>query len=142
MRSLFSIKQGEYKMKKAKIAFWLILIGFIALLSYQNWDFFMSQHRLRLDLFVTEEFSTPELQNAILFLFFFLAGLLLSYFINLIERFKLKKTIKMLNAALETNQKQLDKLTTEISLLKGETPPIASPDVTTDQHEAKDSDVS
>jgi len=129
-------------MKKAKIAFWLILFGFITLLAYQNWDFFMSQHRLRLDLFVTEEFSTPELPNAILFLIFFFAGLLISYFIALLERFKSKKTIKALNAVLVKDQKQLDELKTETSLLKGETPPIASPDVSTDQHEVKDSDVS
>ena len=129
-------------MKKAKIAFWLILLGFITLLAYQNWDFFMSQHRLRLDLFVTEEFSTPELPNAILFLIFFFAGLLISYFITLLERFKSKKTIKALNAVLVKDQKQLDELKTETSLLKGETPPIASPDVSTDQHEVKDSDVS
>ena len=129
-------------MKKAKIAFWLILFGFITLLAYQNWDFFMSQHRLRLDLFVTEEFSTPELPNAILFLIFFFAGLLISYFITLLERFKSKKTIKALNAVLVKDQKQLDELKTETSLFKGETPPIASPDVSTDQHEVKDSDVS
>jgi len=129
-------------MKKAKIAFWLILIGFMGLLAYQNWDFFMSEHRLRLNLFVTEEFSTPELQNAILFLIFFFAGLLISYFITLFERFKSKKTIKTLNAALETNQKLLDELKKEILSLKGETPPITNPDVTTNQHETKDSDVS
>ena len=129
-------------MKKAKIAFWLILIGFIALLAYQNWDFFMSEHHLKLDLFVTEEFSTPNLPNAILFLFFFFAGLLISYFITLFGRSKSKKTIKTLNASLEANQKQLDELKNELSLLKGEKPPTASPDVTTDQHEAKDSDVS
>ncbi len=129
-------------MKKAKIAFWLILLGFIALLSYQNWDFFMSEHRLRLDLFVTDEFSTPNLQNAILFLIFFFLGLLVSYFITLVERFKSRKTIKMLNTALEMNQKQMDELKKEILLFKGETPPIANPDVTTDQTEVKDSDVS
>ena len=129
-------------MKKAKIAFWLILIGFMGLLAYQNWDFFMSEHRLRLNLFVTDELSTPELPNAILFLIFFLAGLLISYFITLFERFKSKKTIKALNAALETNQKLLDELKKDILSLKGETPPIANPDDTTNQHEAKDSDVS
>jgi len=130
-------------MKKAKIAFWAILIGFMVLLAYQNWDFFMSEHHsLRLNLYVTDEFSTPELQNAIFFLMFFLAGLLISYFITLFERFKLKKTIKTLNAALEVNQKLLDELKNENLLLKGETPPIANPDVTTNQPEAKDSDVS
>ena len=129
-------------MKKAKIAFWLILIGFIALIAYQNWDFFMSEHRFRLNLFVTEEFSTPKLQNAILFLFFFFSGLLIAYFITLFERFKSKKTIKMLTAALEMSRKELDALKKEILLLKGETPPIAGPDVTVNQAEAKDSDVS
>jgi len=130
-------------MKKAKIAFWLILIGFMILLAYQNWDFFMSEHHsLRVNLFVTDEFSTPELPNALLFLVFFFAGLLIFYFITLVERFKSKKTIKKLNASLETNQKQLDELKKEILLLKGETPPIANPDVTTNQDEAKDSDVS
>ena len=129
-------------MKKAKIAFWLIIIGFIALLAYQNWDFFMSQHSLKLDLFVTEEFTTSELPNAILFLLFFFVGLLISYSITLFERFKSKKTIKKLNIAMEKSQKQLDELKSEISLLKGEEPPIANPDVTKDQHDAKDSNVS
>jgi len=81
-------------MKKAKIAFWLILIAFMALLAYQNWDFFMSEHHLRLDLFVIDEFSAPELPNAILFLIFFFAGFLISYFITLPKRFKLKKMVK------------------------------------------------
>ena len=129
-------------MKKAKIAFWLIILGFIGLLAYQNWDFFMSQHRLKLDLFVTEEYSTSELPNAILFLFFFFAGLLISYSVTLFERFKSKKAIKKLNIAMEKSQKQLDELKSEISLLKGEAPPIASPDVTKDQHGVKDSNVS
>ena len=129
-------------MKKAKIAFWLILIGFMVLLSYQNWDFFMSEHRLRVNLFVIDEFSTPELQNVILFLIFFFAGFLISYFITLFERFKSKKIIKTLNTALDMNQKQLEELKKEVHLLKGETPPIANPDVTTNPDEAKDSDVS
>lgn len=129
-------------MKKAKIAFWLILIGFIALLAYQNWDFFMSEHRLRLNLFVIDEFSTPKLQNVILFLIFFFAGFLISYFITLFERFKSRKTVKTLTAAMETSQKELEELKKEIIELKGETPPITNPDITPDQHQAKDSDVS
>ncbi len=128
-------------MKKAKIAFWLILIGFLLLLGYQNWDFFMSQHGLRINLLMVQ-YETPELQNAVLFLIFFFAGLLISYFITLFERFKSKKTIKTLNTALQMNQKLLDELKKEVLLLKGETPPIANPDVTTNRHEVKDSAVS
>ena len=62
--------------------------------------------------------------------------------VTLFERFKSKKMIKKLNIAMEKSQKQLDELKSEISLLKGEAPPIASPDVTKDQHNVKDSDVS
>jgi heme/copper-type cytochrome/quinol oxidase subunit 1 len=131
-------------MKKAKIAFWLILMGFLVLLAYQNWDFFMSEHRLRLNLFVIDEFSTPNLQNAILFLIFFFTGILISYFITLVERFKLKRTIKALNTALEMNQKELEELKKQSPVIanKDETPPITSPDVATSHHEDKDSDVS
>ena len=128
-------------MKKAKIAFWLILIGFLGLLGYQNYDFFMSQHGLRINLLFVQ-YDTPQLQNAILFLIFFFTGLLISYFIMLFERYKSKKIIKTLNTALDINQKQLDELKKEVHLLKGETPPIANPDVTTDHLETKDSDVS
>jgi hypothetical protein len=128
-------------MKKAKIAFWLILIGFLGLLGYQNYDFFMSQHGLRINLLFVQ-YDTPQLQNAILFLIFFFTGLLISYFIMLFERFKSKKIIKTLNTALDMNQKQLDELKKEVHLLKGETAPIADPDVTTNPDEVKDSDVS
>jgi len=128
-------------MKKAKIAFWLLLIGFLGLLGYQNYDFFMSQHGLRINLLFFQ-YDTPQVQNAILFLIFFFSGLLISYFIMLYDRFKSKKMIKALNTALEVNQKQLDELIKEVQLLKGETPPIADPDVTTNPDITKDSDVS
>ena len=128
-------------MKKAKIAFWLILIGFLGLLGYQNYDFFMSQHGLRINLLFVQ-YDTPQLQNAILFLIFFFTGFLISYFITLFERFKSKNMIKTLNTALDMNQKQLDELKKEVLLLKGETSPIANPEVTTNPDEAKDSDVS
>ena len=128
-------------MKKAKIAFWLILIGFLGLLGYQNYDFFMSQHGLRINLLFVQ-YDTPQLQNAILFLIFFFTGFLISYFITLFERFKSKNMIKTLNTALDMNQKRLDELKKEVLLLKGETAPIANHEVTTNPDEAKDSDVS
>ena len=52
------------------------------------------------------------------------------------------ETIKTLNTALQMNQKLLDELKKEVLLLKGETPPIDNPDVTTNRHEVKDSAVS
>jgi Zn-dependent protease with chaperone function len=129
-------------MKKIKLVFWLILIAFLALLSYQNWDYFMSQHGLRIDLFVVE-YHTPPLQNAVLLLIFFFAGLLIAYFFTLFERFKSQRTIKSLTASLEMSEKLLDGLKKEIQTLKGEPPtPPDTPAESISGNETKDSDVS
>ena len=81
-------------MKKAKIAFWGILIAFVALQAYQNWDFIMSTHGLKINLLV-KEYHTPELQNIILFLIFFFAGLLISYFFSLLDRFAVENSLRV-----------------------------------------------
>jgi hypothetical protein len=128
-------------MKKAKIAFWGILIAFIALLVYQNLDFFMSTHGLRVNLLV-KEYRTPELQNAILFLIFFFAGLLISYFFSLFDRFKSRKTIKNLNNSLEQSQKMLEALKTEMNALKAGSSPEPIPEGSPIIEEEKVSDAS
>jgi hypothetical protein len=128
-------------MKKAKIAFWGILIAFIALLAYQNWDLFMSKHGLRVNLLFID-YRTPELQNAILFLIFFFAGLLISYFFSLLDRFKSSKIIKNLNASLDQNQKMLEALKIEIDALKTGSPSGPAPEVAPIIDEEKDTDAS
>ena len=129
-------------MKKVKLAFWLILIAFLALLAYQNWDYFMSQHGLRINLIVAE-YHTPPLQNAVLFLIFFCAGLLIAYFFTLFERFKSQRSLKSMTASLEMSEKLLDELKKEIQTLKGESPPHPDrPDEDSSSHETKDSNVS
>jgi hypothetical protein len=128
-------------MKKAKIAFWGILIAFVALLAYQNWDFFMSTHGLRINLLV-KDYRTPELQNAILFLIFFFAGLLISYFFSLLDRFKSKKIIRTLNTSLAQNQKMLDALKLEFDSLKAGNPSDPIREATPIIDEEKDPDAS
>ena len=129
-------------MKKIKLVFWLILIAFLALLAYQNWDYFMSQHGLRINLFVAE-YQIPPLQNAVLLLIFFFTGLLIAYFFTLFERFKAQRTIKSMTASLEMSEKLLDELKKEIQTLKGESPTPQDPPVEASSgHETKDSDVS
>jgi len=123
------------------MAFWLILIAFLALLTYQNWDFFMSQHGLRINLLVVD-YNTPELQNAILFLIFFFAGLLISYFFSLFERFKTQRSIKSLTSSLEMCQKLLDELKKENQSLKGAPAADIDPGTSTESLGTKDSDVS
>ena len=84
-------------MKKVKIAFWLVVFGFIGLVIYQNKDFFMSESRLMIDLGFFY-YETPFLANAIFFVAFFLVGILISYFFSLFKHFKDAKTIKTFKA--------------------------------------------
>ena len=92
-------------MSKVKTAFWVIIFGFIALVFFQNQEFFMARQSIRINLLFTE-YNTPVLPGAIFFAIFFLAGLFIAYFFGLPERFKLKKEIKKLNISLADAQRQ------------------------------------
>ena len=84
-------------MKKVKIAFWIIVFGFIGLVIFQNKEFFMAESRLMIDLGFFY-YETPFLANAIFFVAFFLVGVLISYFLSLFKHFKDAKTIKTFKA--------------------------------------------
>ena len=129
-------------MKNAKIAFWVILFAFIGLVLFQNREFYMSQHSLGIDLLFFK-YQTPEVPNAILFLGFFFAGLIIAYFFNLLERFNARKSIKNLKESLLASEKMLDALKAENEGLKGgveDTPP--APEESTQEVEQKDTDAS
>lgn len=100
-------------MKKAKIAFWALLIAFFALIILQNQEFFMAKQSFRINLFFREYF-TPALPIAILFAAFFLAGLLIAYFFSLSGRFKSNRTIKNLNAALDSQRAEIDAMKKQV----------------------------
>ncbi len=93
--------------KKAKIAFWLIILVFAGVFIYQNKDFFMAKQSLSLTLPFLETLHTPEFPQAVLFLVFFLTGLSTAYFFGLYNRFKSKKAVKKLNAAVAPHQDEL-----------------------------------
>ena len=84
-------------MKKVKIAFWIVVFGFVGLVIFQNRDFFMSESRLILNLGFYY-YETPFLANAIFFVALFLVGILISYFLGLFKHFQDAKTIKILKA--------------------------------------------
>jgi len=50
-------------MKKATLIIWAIIFGVIALLIFQNQDFFLTNQSLRINLGVLEAYHTPELQK-------------------------------------------------------------------------------
>jgi hypothetical protein len=84
-------------MKKVKIAFWIVIFGFVGLVIFQNKGFFMAKSQLVLNIGFFY-YETPFLANAIYFVAFFLVGILISYFFSLFKHFKDAKTIKTLKA--------------------------------------------
>jgi hypothetical protein len=104
-------------MKKVKIAFWIIVFGFVGLLIFQNRGFFMSESRLMLDMGFLY-YETPFLANAVFFVAFFLAGVLISYFFGLFKQFKDAKTIKTLKAKEATLVDAVSSLENQLSAAK------------------------
>lgn len=108
-------------MKKLRYMFWLILIGFLVVLVYQNLGFFSSLHSLHINLGFYER-STPDLATgAIIAIFVGVSVLLMMmlYFASRFENYRAKKTIKELRAGMEESTDTISKLTAEVEMLKG-----------------------
>ena len=104
-------------MKKAKVVIWLIIIGFIALIIYQNKEFFLTKHSFGINLLVFN-YRSPEVYSAILFLLFFILGVLIAYFFSLFEKFKASKAIKALTAANLSLEKMIASLKNDLASFK------------------------
>ena len=114
-------------MKKATLIIWAIIFGVIALLIFQNQDFFMASKSLRINLGILEEYHTPEMPSAILFLLFFLIGVLIAYLFSLSARFKARRMIKKLNASNASLKSDNEELRRENNSLKGIETPAEDP---------------
>jgi cell division protein FtsL len=113
----------EKFMKKATLIIWVIILGFIALVIFQNQTFFLAKNTLRLNLGISEEYLSPELPNAVIFLIFFFCGVIIEYLFSVSTRFKAKRTIKKLNTNIAAHINELSELKREVNTLKGiETP--------------------
>lgn len=88
-------------MNKFKIALWLVFIGFLGLVIYQNQEYFLTEQSLDINLWV-DRYSTMPIPNILFFAGCFVAGFLIAYFLNLLARFKASNTIRTLTAELET----------------------------------------
>jgi uncharacterized integral membrane protein len=113
-------------MKKATLIVWVIILGFIALVIFQNQTFFMTNHSLRLNLGVINEYHTPEMPIAVVFIFFFFSGIVIAYLFGLSTRFKARRTAKKLNAAIISHKDEAAKLKSELNTLKGQDTPASS----------------
>ena len=86
-------------MKKLKIVFWLLVIGFMGLVFFQNQDYFLAKNSLRIDLWF-QKYLIPETPNGLYFIAFFVIGLLIAYVYYLPERFRCSKNVRQLNAKI------------------------------------------
>lgn len=84
-------------MRKFKTAVWVIIIAFVAILIFQNKEFFMAGQSLAFNLLFAD-YKTPEIKVVFLCFAFFVAGLLLGTYFILIYHLKTKRKIKALKA--------------------------------------------
>jgi len=113
-------------MKKVKLIIWLLILGFMGLVIYQNEGYFLNtEQSLRLNLGVVPEYHSPQLPMVFFYLVFFLYGLIVAYLFGLPERFRNRKSIKRLTVADTQREKAMTELNTELARIKGEPLPSA-----------------
>jgi NADH:ubiquinone oxidoreductase subunit 5 (subunit L)/multisubunit Na+/H+ antiporter MnhA subunit len=107
-------------MKKLKFVFWLVFVGFFALLVYQNLGFFSAKNILQINLGIYQR-STPELTNGVIIAAFVGIGvfvMLIFYFSSRYAVYKSRKTIKELQSNLEERTSAIASLKEELESLK------------------------
>ena len=116
----------ENIMKKVKLAIWVVIIAFVAILIYQNREFFLSVKSLKLDLLFAQ-YQSPEIKIVFLSFMFFIAGLLLGAYFILVYHLKIKKKAKALNAQVKSQADQITTLENELKQFRPEPAPTPAP---------------
>jgi hypothetical protein len=107
-------------MNKTKLVIWLIILGFMALVMYQNEGHFLStKQSLRLNLGVTPEYRSPALPLLVYYLIFFVFGLLVAFIFALPDKVRKRRALKQLAAAATDREAEANALKTELARLKG-----------------------
>jgi uncharacterized integral membrane protein len=108
-------------MSKVKVVVWLLIFGLLALVVFQNEDYFLNtQQHLRLNLYFFQEYLSPSLPLAVFHLVFFAFGVVVAYGLSAAGRFRLRQTVKRFQTAAAAQEKELLSLKTELARLKGE----------------------
>lgn len=114
-------------MKKTKLFFWLLILGGMALVVFQNDGYFLeTQQVLRLNLRAFPEYQSPNLPLVAFHLLFFGFGLLVAYLFSALDRWRRRKAISRLTAEATVQRKEMEALRAELARLKGE-PPTGPP---------------
>jgi uncharacterized integral membrane protein len=113
-------------MSKVRVVIWLLIFGLLALVVFQNEDYFLNtQQHLRLNLYFFTEYRSPSLPLAVFHLVFFALGVVVAYGLSAAGRFRSRQIVKRLQAAAAAQGKELLSLKTELARLKGEPLPGA-----------------
>lgn len=94
-------------MKKVKVVLWVLFILFLALVYYQNQDYFLTRQSLEIN-FLIDGYTTPPIPNIMFILGSFIVGFLACSFFNLLARFQSITTIRELSEELETLKSHRD----------------------------------
>jgi len=106
-------------MKKIKYFLWLIVLGLLGILIYQNLDYFMTPIALKLDLKVADwNWTIPQLQNIAYFGICFFLGLILVSIKGFFVKLRLKKEIKTRDLELTSLKEQVNLLKTELEVFQ------------------------
>jgi hypothetical protein len=106
-------------MKTIKSIFWLIILGLLTTLIYQNKDYFLATVILELDLKVsTWHWAVPALPNIAYFGICFLLGIILIGIKTIAIKFRLNKEIKTKNATIESLEKQVNTIKTDLEVFQ------------------------
>jgi hypothetical protein len=106
-------------MKTIKTILWLIILGLLTTLIYQNKDYFLATVILEIDLKVsTWHWAIPELPNIAYFGICFLLGIILIGIKTIAIKFRLNKEIKTKNATIESLEKQVNTIKTDLEVFQ------------------------
>jgi hypothetical protein len=106
-------------MKVIKTVLWLIILGLLGILIYQNLDYFMTKTGLSLDLKVAGwDWTIPEIQNIAYWGICFLLGLILAGLRGFFAKLSLKKEIKSRDREIASLKEQVNTLKIELDVFQ------------------------
>lgn len=101
-------------MKKLKIVLFLLFIGIIGLIVFQNKEYMFMEQGLQFNTYLSDPYYSPPFPNAIWLVLCIAIGFLVSYFSNLVERYRSNKVQRELNAKIESQIDMISKLRAQL----------------------------
>ncbi|MBF0113358.1 MAG: hypothetical protein HQK64_08910 [Desulfamplus sp.] len=111
-------------MKKIKITLGLLVVVFVALVIYQNREYFLAKQAL-IFILVPEKFqwTAPEVQNVAFFGGCLAIGILIAGYLGLVSKFRSMKSIKQLNKTIVSQVETIESLKAELENFKAPSNP-------------------